>query len=196
MTAHVGSIHRLRTIRGHLDLVARMSEKENRVILTSGNKVVYPSQGPCLIGPVVNKVIDGRPISFYRLALLDDSGGELLVPVDKAQTIGIRPLLNRSDIPRVLDLLKEPSGVDKDWKQRADQNFKLLTSGSAFDLAEVVKSLTKLGEKKALSFRESRTLEKARKLLIGEISEVMGETKSAAEKQIDEALKARKSESS
>jgi CarD family transcriptional regulator len=177
-------------------LFARMSGDESRVILTSGNKVVYPSQGPCLIGPVVNKVIDGRPISFYQLALLDDSGGELLVPVDKAQTIGIRPLLNRSDIPKVLDLLKEPSGADKDWKQRADHNFKLLTSGSAFDLAEVVKSLTKLSEKKALSFRESRTLEKARKLLICEISEVLGETKSAAEKQIDEALRVRKSDPS
>ena len=165
------------------------------MILTSGNKVIYPSQGPCLIGPVIKKVIDGRPISFYRLALLDDSGGELFVPVDKVQTIGIRPLLNRSDIPKLLDLLKEPSGADKDWKQRADDNFKLLTSGSTFDLAEVVKSLTKLGEKKALSFRESRTLEKARKLLIGEISEALGETKSAAEKQIDEALKARESES-
>ena len=166
------------------------------MILTIGNKVVYPSQGPCLIGPVVKKVIDGRPISFYRLALLDDSGGELLVPIDKVQTIGIRPLLNRSDIPKLLDLLKEPSGADKDWRQRADDNFKLLTSGSAFDLAAVVKSLTKLGEKKQLSFRESRTLEKARKLLIGEISEALGETKSAAEEQIDEALKARKSESS
>ena len=166
------------------------------MILTSGNKVIYPSQGPCLIGPVIKKVIDGRPISFYQLALLDDSGGELFVPVDKAQTIGIRPLLNRSDIPKLLDLLMEPSGVDKDWKQRADHNFKLLTSGSAFDLAEVVKSLTKLGEKKALSFRESRTLEKAKKLLVGEISEVLGETKSAAEKQIDEALNARKNESS
>jgi len=166
------------------------------VILTSGNKIVYPSQGPCLIGPVVKKVIDGRPISFYRLALLDDSGGELLVPIDKVQTIGIRPLLNRSDIPKLLDLLKEPSGADKDWRQRADDNFKLLTSGSTFDLAEVVKSLTRLSEKKTLSFRESRTLEKARKLLIGEISEVMGETKSAAEEQIDEALKARKNESS
>jgi hypothetical protein len=32
--------------------------------------------------------------------------------------------------------------------------------------------------------------------LIGEISEVMGETKSVAEEQIDEALKARKNESS
>ena len=162
------------------------------MILTSGNKVIYPSQGPCLIGPVIKKVIDGRPISFYRLALLDDSGGELFVPVDKVQTIGIRPLLNRSDIPKLLDLLKEPSGADKDWKQRADDNFKLLTSGSAFDLAEIVKSLTKLGEKRELSFRESQTLEKARKLLIGEISEVMGETKSAAEEQIDEALRAAK----
>jgi CarD family transcriptional regulator len=173
-----------------------MSGEENRVILTSGNKVVYPSQGPCLIGQVVKKVIDGKQISFYQLALLDDSGGELLVPVDKAQTIGIRPLLNRSDIPKVLGLLKEPPGADKDWQQRANDNFKLLSSGSAFDLAEVVKSLTRLSEKKTLSFRESRTLEKARKLLIGEISEVLGETRSAAEKHVDEALKARKSGSS
>jgi CarD family transcriptional regulator len=173
-----------------------MSGEENRVILNSGNKVIYPYQGPCLIGPVINKVIDGSPISFYRLALLDDSGGELFVPVDKVQSIGIRPLLNRSDIPKLLDLLKEPSEADKDWKQRANDNFKLLTSGSTFDLAEVVKSLTMLGRKRELSFRESQTLEKARKLLIGEISEVMGETKSAAEEQIDEALRARKSESS
>ena len=81
-------------------------------------------------------------------------------------------------------------------EQRANDNFKLLTSGSAFDLAEIVKSLTGLGEEKALSFRESQTPEKARKLLIGEISEVMCETMSAAEEQIDEALRARKSESS
>jgi CarD family transcriptional regulator len=173
-----------------------MSGEENRVILTSGNKVIYPFQGPCLIGPVIKKVIDGRPIIFYQLALLDDSGGELFVPVDKVQTIGIRPMLNRSDIPKLLDLLKGPSGTDKDWRQRAVDNFKLLASGSTFDLAEVVKSLTKLSEKRALSFRESQTLEKARKLLIGEVSEVMGETKSAAEEQIDEALKTRESESS
>ncbi|MGH9848941.1 MAG: CarD family transcriptional regulator [Blastocatellia bacterium] len=165
------------------------------MILSVGNKVIYPSQGPCLIGPVVKKVVDGRPISFYQLALLDDSGGELLVPVDKAQAIGIRLLLKRSEIPKLLSLLKKPAGAVKDWKQRANDNFKLLSSGSAFDLAEVVKSLTRLGEKKVLSFRESQMLEKARRLLICEISEVMGETKSAAEEQVDKALKARKSES-
>ncbi len=166
------------------------------MILTSGNKVIYPSHGPCLIGAVINKVIDGRVISFYQLALLDDSGGELFVPVEKAQTIGIRPLLNRSDIPNLIGLLTKPAGEDKDWKQRADENLKLLNTGSAFDLAEIVKSLTRLAEKKTLSFRENQTLEKAKRLLIGEISEVLGVTKRAAEEQIDEALKAWKTESS
>src|SRR5262245_15905835 len=159
-------------------------------MLTIGNKVIYPSQGPCLIGPVVKRVVDGKPVRFYKLTLLDDSGGELLVPVDKIQAIGIRPLLNRSDIPKLLGLLKKSAGTAKDWKQRANDNLKLLTSGSAFDLAEVVKSLTRLGEKKALSFRERQTLEKARKLLIDEISEVMGETKSAVEEHIGKVLKA------
>jgi len=163
------------------------------VILAIGNKVVYPCQGPCRIGRVVKKVIGGRPISFYQLALLDDSGGELFVPVDKAQAIGIRPLLEKSEIPKLLKRLKKTARTVKGWKQRADDNFKLLTSGSAFDLAEVVESLTELSQRKTLSFRESQTLERARRLLICEISEVMGETKSAAEEQIDKALKARKS---
>jgi len=65
------------------------------VILTVGNKVIYPCHGLCLIGPVVKKVVDGRLMSLYRLALLDDSGGELFVPVDKTQAIGIRQLLKR-----------------------------------------------------------------------------------------------------
>jgi RNA polymerase-interacting CarD/CdnL/TRCF family regulator len=82
--------------------------------------------------------------------------------------------------------------VAKDWKQRANDILRLFTSGSAFDLAEIVGSLTELNKTKALSLRESWTLAKARKLLVCEIAEVMGETKSAAEEQVDQALRARK----
>ncbi len=162
------------------------------MILTVGNKVVYPHQGPCLIGPVIKKVVDGTPVRFYHLTLLDDSGGELFVPVDKAQAIGIRLLLKRSEIPKLLDQLKQAVVITRDWKQRANDHIKLLSSGSAFDLAELIESLTELSETKTLSYREGQTLERARKLLICEISEVMGETKSAAEEQVDQALKARK----
>jgi CarD family transcriptional regulator len=162
------------------------------MILRVGNKVVYPGQGPCVIDTVFVRVVDGAPKSFYHLVVLDESGGELFIPVDKAQAIGIRPLLERSEIPELLEQLMKRFKISKDWKQRANDNLKLFSSGSAFDLTEIVRSLTELGETKTLSIRESWTLERARKLLICEISEVMRETKSMAEERVDQALKARR----
>jgi CarD family transcriptional regulator len=162
------------------------------VILTVGSKVVYPCQGPCLVGAVVERFVAGEPRSFYHLIVLDDSGGELFVPVDKVQAIGIRLLSQRSDIPKLLGHLMETNKVAKDWKQRVNDILRLFTSGSAFDLAEIVGSLTELNKTKALSIRENWTLIRARKFLVCEISEVMGETESAAEEQVDQALRARK----
>jgi CarD family transcriptional regulator len=161
------------------------------LILTVGSKVVYPCQGPCLVGAAVERVVAGEQRSFCHLVLLDDKGSELFVPEDRVQTIGVRPLVKRSDVPKLLDQLMKTSEMAKDWKQRADDILRLFTSGSAFDLAEIVGSLTELSKAKALSIRESWMLARARKLLTCEISEVMGETKSAAEEQVDQALMAR-----
>jgi CarD family transcriptional regulator len=162
------------------------------VVFSVGNKVVYPCQGPCLIDTVINRVVNDRPRSFYHLVVLDGSGGEVYVPVDKVQAIGIRPLLDRSDIPKLLDQLTKTARIASDWRQRANDNLKLFISGSPFDLARIIESLTELRETKELSLREKWTLERARKLLVSEIAEVMGETKIAAEEQVDQALEARK----
>ena len=156
--------------------------------LNVGNKVVYPSQGPCVIGGVVKKIVGGTPVSFYQLAVLDDKGGELFVPIDKVSALGIRQLLEKSEIPNLLGQLRKATAAATNWKQRAMDNVKLLASGSAFDLARVVESLTAANATKALSPRERETLDRARRILICEISEVMGETKSAAAKQLDQAL--------
>ena len=162
------------------------------MILTVGSKVVYPCQGLCLVGAVVERSVAGEPRSFYHLIVLDDSGGELFVPVDKVRAIGIRLLAQRADIPKLLGHLMKTTRVAKDWKQRANDILRLFTSGSAFDLAEIVGSLTELSKTKALSPRESSALVRARKFLVCEISEVMGETSGAAEEQVDQALRARK----
>lgn len=159
------------------------------MILGVGNKVVHPSQGPCLIGAVVKKVVGGRQTSFYHLALLDESGDGLFVPLDKIRTLGIRQLVAKSEIPKLLGHLEKGSVTEKNWKQRAMDNAKLLSSGSAFDLAEVVESLTELSAMRALSPRDRQTLDKARKRLICEIAEVTGETKGATAEQVDSALK-------
>lgn len=161
------------------------------MLLAIGNKVIYPSHGPCLISSIVNKVVDERPMTFYQLLVLNDGRGTLLVPVEKAKSIGIRPLLNKPEIPKLLDQLKRPSKASTDRKQRVRDNLKLLLSGSAFDLAEIVESLTELIDTKALSFGERGTLERAKRLLVCEIAEVTGETKQEVEEQVDRALIAR-----
>jgi CarD family transcriptional regulator len=158
--------------------------------LTVGNKIFYPSQGPCLIGAMVKKVIGDRPVMFYQLIVLND-GGDLFVPLDKIEAVGIRLLLEKSEIPKLMDQLRKPAKPVDTWKQRSHDNLKLFASGSAFDLAEIVESLTELSETKALSFGECKTLDRAKRLLVYEITEVTGETKEDVELQIDIALKSR-----
>ena len=160
------------------------------MILTVGNKVIYPCQGPCLIGAVVKQTVDGGPVAFYQLIILN-GGGKMFVPVDNVEAVGIRPLLKKSEIPGLLSRLKQPSQAADNRMQRTRDNLKLLASGSAYDLAEVVESLTELNETKTLSVGERKILDRAKALLVSEISEVIGETKEEAEQQLDIALKAR-----
>lgn len=164
------------------------------MILTVGNKVIYPCHGPCLIGAVVKRTVDGGPMMFYQLIILDDGGGKMFIPVDNVEAVGIRPLLGKTEIPKLLDRLRQPTQASDDGKQRTRDNLRLLASGSAFDLAEIVESLTELSETKKLSFGDHRTLDRAKALLVSEISEVFEETKEEAEKQVDLALKARREE--
>ena len=159
--------------------------------LIVGNKVIYPSQGPCLIGAVVKRIINDRPMMFYQLLVLNKGGGNLFIPVDNVQAIGIRALLKKSEIPKLLDRLKQPTQSADNSRQRAIDNQKLFASGSAFALAEVIEGLTELNETKALSFGEHKAIERAKRLLIYEISEVTGESEEEAEQQIEQALKAR-----
>ena len=51
-----------------------------------------------------------------------------------------------------------------------------MRSGSIYEVADVLKSLTFLAKSKSLSFREKRMLDRAKFLIISEVSEVMRET--------------------
>jgi RNA polymerase-interacting CarD/CdnL/TRCF family regulator len=158
------------------------------VELRTGDKISYPCQGPCLVGPVVKRVIDGEPAEFYHLTLLQHGGGELFIPLDKADLRGIRKLLDRSEIPAVLDRLGRASASTGSWHARTRNNLILFASGSALDLAEIVGSMTELGANRKLQPSDRKTLEKAKRLLVREIAEVTGETRSAVTETIDKVI--------
>jgi CarD family transcriptional regulator len=63
-----------------------------------------------------------------------------------------------------------------------------MRTGSIYDMADVLKSLTFLAQSKSLSFREKRMLDRAKALIISEVSEVMREKAPEVETRVDRAL--------
>jgi len=165
----------------------------NALSLKVGEKAVYPGLGPCRLGSIEQRVVNERTVMFYHLIVLDDDrAGELFIPVEKAEAIGVRSMMETSEIPRLLAHLKKTVKSAGTWKQRALENLKLFNSGSPFDLADIVASLTDLRCARSLTQGELRTLEKARRMLVCEISEVTGEERAAADEHIGQALAQRK----
>ena len=76
----------------------------------------------------------------------------------------------------------------QNWKGRFKDNSDRMRTGSIYDVVEVLKSLTFLSKSKSLSFREKRMLDRAKFLVVSEISEVMGETTPQIEGKVEKAL--------
>jgi len=58
----------------------------------------------------------------------------------------------------------------RDWKDRFKENSEKMRNGSLLEVAQVFKGLLLLQQRKPLSFREKKMLDKARHMLIMELS--------------------------
>jgi CarD family transcriptional regulator len=74
--------------------------------------------------------------------------------------------------------------VSKNWKGRHKEHEELMKTGSLLDLAFVLKSLYFLNLTKPLSFREKKMMERAKVLLVSEISEVIDTPKNEVEERV------------
>ena len=155
-----------------------------------GDKVVYPNHGVGVIEQVSKKSIGGSISSFYRLRILANDS-MVMVPVGNTSTVGLRKVLTRNQITRVLKMLKngEVATYD-DWKGRFQANSEKMRTGDIMAVADVLKSLTILSDVKPLSYRERKMLDRARFLLISELSEASNKAQEKVEQQIDDSLAA------
>ncbi|MBK9153368.1 MAG: CarD family transcriptional regulator [Chloracidobacterium sp.] len=138
--------------------------------LLKGQKVAYPSQGVCMVENIESKTIGENSIDFYSLRVLSDNS-MIMVPTEKAEDVGIRPIISTIQCKRLIERLSadfEP--VSSDWKTRSRHFMEELQSGDIFKVADVLKKLTFLGMEKKLSFREQSLLDKAKFLIVSEIT--------------------------
>ena len=153
-----------------------------------GDKVIYPNQGISVVESIESTNGVSGP-NFYRLRLLSKST-LVMVPIDKVDEVGLRPIMTESDVEEVLDVL-ENGVVDEqiNWKTRYKDNSDRMKSGSPVEVAGVLKGLFYLSERKTLSFREKRMLDRAHQLTVTEVAEVAEETLEAVERKVVEALR-------
>jgi CarD family transcriptional regulator len=135
-----------------------------------GDKVVYPNQG---VGVVENISIRSFGSAFEKFYLLRFGCNSMtvLVPFSNAANIGLRRVTKDRQISRMLSFLSGSRAVvNGDWKVRYRENTEKMQSGDLLKAGEVFKTLLQLHTDKPLSFREKKMLDRARHMIVSEIS--------------------------
>src|SRR5262245_13555532 len=158
------------------------------VTFQAGDKVIYPNHGLGVVERIEEKTILGTTCGFYHLRIIANET-TVLVPVANADEVGLRRAISDEEVERLFGRLGDGKIDDhQNWKGRFKDNSDKMRSGSIFDMADVLKSLTFLARSKSLSFREKRMLDRARALIVTEVSDVIREKVPVVEGRVDQAL--------
>lgn len=135
-----------------------------------GEKLVYPNHGVATVENISSRAFAGQFERYYLLRLTYNSL-TVMVPFSHAEELRLRKLTRNGELARVLSFLSEGRCQRyQDWKDRFKENSERMREGSGLAVAEVLKSLLILQSQKPLSFREKKMLDRARHMLVSEIS--------------------------
>jgi len=135
-----------------------------------GEKIVYPNHGVATIENISSRTFGGQPERYYLLRL-SCSSMTVMVPFSHAEDLRLRKVTRNGELARVVNFLSEGHCQRyHDWKDRFKENTEKMREGSLLSIAEVLKSLLILQVRKALSFREKKMLDRARHMLLTELS--------------------------
>ncbi|MDR0553824.1 MAG: CarD family transcriptional regulator [Treponema sp.] len=153
-------------------------------------KVVYPSQGVGIIVSIQEKEFKSQKVPYYVI-YLEVSDMTIMVPVDKADSLGIRAIVPHEEAERALELIGEDfEPIPSDWKLRYQMNLDLLKKGSVTDIATIVRSLYHRSKVKELPILERKLYDSALKLLEDEVSFSLEKPKEEVETMIFARLEA------
>jgi len=136
-----------------------------------GDKAVYPAHGVGVVEGIENRQISGSFKTFYILRLLDNDT-TIMIPQESLQSVGLREVIARRDIPAVFKVLRQrvPVSDSQTWNRRHREYMDKIRTGSVYEIAAVLRDLYLLKLDKELSFGERKVLDTARNLLVKELS--------------------------
>ncbi len=154
----------------------------------AGDRVVYPHHGAAIIEKTETKEVFGEKTDYLVLRM---AHGEMMlsVPVDKAEEVGMRWPISGEDVEDLFEVLqrrdvREPAN----WSRRFKNHQEKLKSGDVYQVAEVVRNLALRDREKGLSAGEKTLYNKARSVLVSELSFALDVSEDDATEKVDGAL--------
>ncbi|HJM83216.1 MAG TPA: CarD family transcriptional regulator [Nitrospinota bacterium] len=172
----------------HFDIIGQMQRKL-RGGFPIGSKVVYPSHGLGVIERIEKREISGGNTSFYVIRI-PKKGMTIMAPIKHASSAGVRCVIAKNDVPKVMKILKSSSYDDHEpnWNKRQKSYFDRIKTGSIFEVASVLKTLNRFKINKGLSYVEQQVFENAYQLIISELAEAKGVEEEKIIKTVTKAL--------
>jgi CarD family transcriptional regulator len=137
-----------------------------------GDLAVYPAHGVGEIQAIESRVVNGEKHDFYIMKVLEN-GMVIMIPIRNVESVGLRDIIDKKDIPRVYDVMKSrKDGLpdNQTWNRRYREYMDKIKTGSLYDVAEVFRDLFLLKLTKDLSFGERKLYDTAQVLLVRELS--------------------------
>jgi CarD family transcriptional regulator len=116
----------------------------------------------------------------------------IMIPVDKADQVGLREVISNKDVAKVYKILKtkEPAIDNQTWNRRYREYMERIKTGSIYEVATVLRDLFLLKLGKELSFGERRMMDIAKNLLVKELSIAQEKPEDYIEKHIEQIFEA------
>ncbi|MBR6647213.1 MAG: CarD family transcriptional regulator [Clostridia bacterium] len=154
-----------------------------------GDKIVHPFHGAGVIQDIVDIEVLGEVKKYYTLAL-PFTKLKLDIPVDTAESIGVRPVMKPEDTEKLYEQFKKPrESLELNWNRRHKENLDKLRSGDILQVAEVYKYLRMRDKSRSLSTGEKKLYSNSRNAIISEIILATGATQEDVMERIDSIFK-------
>ena len=144
--------------------------------------------GAGTIDSIEEKDILGEKQKYYIISMPGEV--KVMVPTAKAESMGVRSVVDSQGAAKVLKLLEQDETVmSENWNKRYRDNLDKMKTGDIYEVADVVRNLSfKQKEKGTLSTGEKKMLNNAKLILVSELVLAEHASKDEIEKLVDNKI--------
>ena len=153
-----------------------------------GDRVVYPHHGAAVVERKEMREVFGSQTEYLVLRM---AHGEMTVsvPSDKVDDVGVRWPISADEVEDLYEVLRKRDVHEPaNWSRRFKNHQEKLKSGDVYQVAEIVRNLALRDRAKGLSAGEKSLFQKARSVLISELSFALDISEEVAIEQVEKTL--------